>query len=177
MTKKIRERLADQVLLDRAMKKVDHSDSQKCWEWSGALGRGGYGTLWDGTRTAQAHRLVFEATHGMLLGRWQLVCHSCDNPRCVNPEHLWLGTPKENTQDMIKKGRRVQSPLCGNALKNGGAAGSKNNMAKLDDDKVQEIRTSSESAINLAKKFGVKPGAIYKIRSGQRWNHNHQDAR
>lgn len=171
MASKHRERLSDETLLARALKKVDSTDPQKCWEWSEALGRGGYGTLWDGTRSAHAHRLVFEATHGVRLGRWQLVCHSCDNPRCVNPAHLWLGSPKDNTQDMIKKGRRVQDPRCGDVLKNGGAAGSKNNMARLTEEQVLAIRAAKASGQALADQYGVSRGQIYKIRCGLAWTH------
>jgi hypothetical protein len=75
-----------------------------CWEWSGPRNRQGYGTI-DG-------KLATRLMHGFMAGKAVptnlLVCHSCDNPPCVNPRHLWLGTHKDNALDMVAKGRRVQ---------------------------------------------------------------------
>lgn len=172
---KIRERLTDSLLLERAIKYGAHGDKDECWNWNGALQKGGYGVYWDGKRSGPAHRIIFEAHHGIRLGRWELVCHSCDNPRCVNPSHLWNGSPKQNTDDMIKKGRRKQSPKCGEALKNGRAAGSKNNRAVLTEEQVLYIKSAKASGQELADKFGVKRGQIYKIRCGLAWKH--MDAR
>jgi hypothetical protein len=77
-----------------------------CWEWQGSLNRLGYGrfTNFDGRRDWLAHRLSYR----LFIGEFDeelRVCHSCDNPRCVNPNHLFLGTAKDNTQDSIRKGR------------------------------------------------------------------------
>lgn len=79
--------------------------TKTCWLWTGAKIRRGYGRLcFKGCKTCAAHRVA----HILFIGEipaGMLVCHSCDNPSCVNPEHLWIGTHRDNFNDMIKKGR------------------------------------------------------------------------
>ncbi len=95
--------------IDRFLDKVEKEGSATgCWEWKGAKYRGGYGHfrrnvggLW---KMSKAHRYAYEHFVGPLPPNL-LVCHSCDNPSCVNPEHLFLGTSRDNVRDMIKKGR------------------------------------------------------------------------
>lgn len=76
-----------------------------CWLWLGYLGKDGYGELYAFNKRILAHRFSYELFNGKF-NKELLVCHSCDNPKCVNPNHLWLGTCKENTQDSMKKGRK-----------------------------------------------------------------------
>ena len=86
------------------VKKVPNS----CWEWQKSLTKSGYGRFAVHPKTYRAHIV----SHLLLKGEipeGKFVCHSCDNPKCVNPEHLWLGSAKENTRDMINKGRLVRS--------------------------------------------------------------------
>lgn len=89
----------------RFLEKVKKTDS--CWEWTGSKYRGGYGHfrrfLEDKWKMYKAHRYSYEYFKGSAKGF--LVCHYCDNPSCVNPDHLWLGTHKQNHKDMQNKGR------------------------------------------------------------------------
>ncbi len=84
----------------------------ECWEWTGQKNNGGYGILFfceNGKRTSRtASRCAWIATHGEINGNFH-VCHTCDNRGCVNPNHLWLGTDKDNMRDMIRKGRKAKA--------------------------------------------------------------------
>ena len=75
-----------------------------CWEWQGALHPGGYGRFSIKQKMYRAHRISYWLEN-LNFASDLFICHKCDNPKCVNPDHLFSGSPKENTQDMIKKGR------------------------------------------------------------------------
>jgi hypothetical protein len=76
-----------------------------CWIWTGGHNGKQYGYVWVGKRKWLAHRLSWFLTRGEEPPRDMLVCHACDNPRCVRPDHLWLGTPQDNMDDKVAKGR------------------------------------------------------------------------
>lgn len=76
-----------------------------CHLWTGTKNAKGYGHFGIGAEVHRAHRIAYVIGHGVRPER-ELVCHACDNPSCVNPDHLWLGSPKDNVRDMILKGRR-----------------------------------------------------------------------
>jgi hypothetical protein len=91
---------------ERFFQKVDKTES--CWIWKGALSGRGYGSFSFNQKTMPAHRYSF-LIHKGPVPDGGVICHSCDTPSCVNPEHLWAGTHSENTQDMFKKDRQGSS--------------------------------------------------------------------
>jgi spore coat polysaccharide biosynthesis protein SpsF (cytidylyltransferase family) len=122
-----------------------------CWEWTGHTVKG-YGTY----SRFKAHRLAWELANGRSPGRMS-VCHSCDNPGCVNPSHLWLGTARDNCADKVRKGRQ--------------ATGEAHGKAKLTASEVADIRLNPANLSHrqLAENYGVTRGAIGKILRGQSW--------
>ena len=93
------------TLLERLLNKVIVNDITDCWEWQGATNNIGYGMIRDEKKMRTTHRVSYEEHTQTKIPRFLCVCHSCDNTICVNPNHLWLGTMKDNTQDMFAKGR------------------------------------------------------------------------
>ena len=84
--------------------KVDKSDAASCWPWTGGRDKNGYGTCGPAAKQSFiASRVAWTLSNGVQADGF--VCHSCDNPICCNPDHLWVGTPKENARDMWAKGR------------------------------------------------------------------------
>jgi DNA-binding MarR family transcriptional regulator len=133
-----------------------------CWEWSGSKDKDGYGRMRIGGRkTARAHRVAWAIAHsdpGRLL-----VCHHCDNPACVRPDHLFLGTVLDNNRDRKTKGRPNGSP------------GEKSGHAKLTEAQVLDLvdvyRAGGVRQQDLAARFGVSQGAVHLILSGKNWKH------
>jgi hypothetical protein len=137
----------------RFWSRVDKSGD--CWIWTGARSDAQYGQIRDKRRIHLAHRLSYEWAHGPI-APGSFVCHSCDNPPCVRPDHLFAGTPHENALDASSKGR-----MAGN--------GDTANGAKLRPAQVEEIRNDPSSAAALSRRLGVSKSTIYRIRSGQTW--------
>lgn len=92
-------------LFERFLDHVGPEDPDTgCWPWVGSLSGGGYGQIRNGDRMQQVHRAGWELKHGPI-PEGMFVCHRCDNPRCVRPDHLFLGTHSDNMRDMVTKGR------------------------------------------------------------------------
>ncbi len=90
--------------LERFFKYVKGGEENSCWIWAGAKTKTGYGQFSFNGKPVKAHRFMYETYYGVSPGTLD-VCHSCDNPLCINPKHLWLGTAKDNLQDASKKER------------------------------------------------------------------------
>lgn len=158
-------------------KHFNSGEPADCWPWIGAVGTGGYGVFAVNRRIRMAHRVSYRMSVGYFDPSLK-VCHRCDNPICVNPGHLFVGTQADNIADMDSKGRRRMA--CGSS--NGSVTkphsrprGERNTEAKLSSHDVNEIiacyipRVVTLSA--LASRFGVKKCTIWKIVKRRTWTH------
>lgn len=134
-----------------------------CWLWTGATTVWGYGKLTADKKWRMSHRWSYEMAHGPI-PEGLAVCHRCDVPACVRPDHLFLGTLRDNTRDMYAKGRAALM----------GAEGMKNSHAKLTDKQVLAIRQrfdDGELIVALAVEHGLTRAAISNIVNGRTWKH------
>lgn len=136
--------------------KVKITDLLSCWLWLGARDKSGYGRLrWRGAFD-RAHRVAYSIAIGSIPAG-QHVLHSCDNPACTNPSHLFLGTPQDNMVDMAAKDRACHGIQIHNA--------------RLTPSKVRLIRPSRNSNVVLARQFDVNTSTIHRVRARQIWRH------
>ena len=146
-------------LESRYWPKVNTAGSDDCWEW-GAKARTafGYGRMTAGRRVhLKAHQIAWALQNGPIpIGL--SVCHACDNPRCCNPDHLFLGTTSENMQDAGSKGR-MRPPR---------RYGADNRNTKLSAADIVQIRADKRPARVIAEQFGVSEKTIYRVRWGHR---------
>lgn len=146
----------------RFLKRVEVKSKDECWNWTGSQNQ----KLWHGQWRNKAGQI--ELTHR---AAWRMfkcevpegmcVLHKCDNPICVNPSHLWIGTQSDNCRDMWAKGRaRPKTSL-----------GEKHGNSKLKLDQVIDIKTSKLSGVELARKYNVATTTVCDIRRGRSWTH------
>lgn len=142
---------------------VDKGRSDLCWIWTGGRTGHGYGSFFLDGRTQRAHRVCWEMLHGSIPDGL-LVLHRCDNPLCVRPDHLFLGTHADNTRDMVHKSRGGTPPRL---------IGERHPGARLDADIVRQIRSRYASGAitqsQLATDYGVSQGTIGFIVRGETW--------
>lgn len=154
---------ASTPLKDRFFSKVEMIPFHECWEWIGAKRPKGHGCLLykRGTNImTAAHRVSYELHRGPV-PRHLFVCHKCDNPSCVNPNHLFLGTNQDNVNDMLSKGRQRK--------------GSNKPGAKLNEEKARNIlelyNSKKMTQSELVRKFGVTKCVIKRIITRTGWKH------
>jgi hypothetical protein len=138
--------------------------TESCWEWTGPVNQYGYGRLNSNKAHKLAHRFAWEITHGPVpdvdIGRGLFVCHHCDNRKCVNPDHLFLGTIQDNNYDRVAKGRWV--------------SGEESGMSKLTNNdirKIRKMRSRGLSQQKIADAFGVNQTNVSSILLGKTWAH------
>jgi hypothetical protein len=122
------------TVAERFWSKVTRGEG--CWEWAGRRHRQGYGAFWIGCKIFLAHRVAYELEGGAVPSGL-CVCHRCDNPPCVNPAHLFLGTQRENVADMVSKGR-------GNVR-----------LSAADIEEIKRLQAAGMYQRDIAARFGV----------------------
>lgn len=152
------------TLRERFWSKVEVGLHDQCWEWIGGTNSGGYGMFYVDGRICRAHRVVYELIRGPI-PEDLCVCHHCDNPGCVNPAHLFLGTHMDNMIDRGRKGR-----ASGGALH-----GEKHSNAKLTEADVRTIRrvyrNGDSTQQEIADVFGISHNHVSSIVNRLRWDH------
>lgn len=139
--------------LKRFWSKVNKGDS--CWFWTAGIDKDGYGKFWINPFHYRANRISFSIINGDPGD--EEVCHTCDNPTCVNPEHLWCGTTLDNARDRNRKERQ--------------AKGEKIGRSKLTKAMVKEILASDETQKILAERYGIRQTNVSMIKRGMTWKH------
>lgn len=159
------EHLTDAERFDRGLDKA--GGPRSCWPWVGARRGDGYGAFGVGGRQIGTHRFAWERAHGPIQnGLW--VLHRCDNPLCCNPAHLFLGTPLDNNEDMVSKGRAnwtgPRNP----------SRGVNHFRSVLHDRLVREMRAAHAAgtpAAEVADRFGVNRNTAKGVLKGRTWRH------
>ena len=146
--------------------RVDKTPS--CWIWRGALGSDGYGAIQIAMRSKKTHRVSWEMAHGAIPDG-MCVLHQCDNRACVKPGHLFLGTRLDNNRDRVLKGRSASGDRHGTHTHPEVFRGTRVHTAKLTEEQVRLIRSSSGTQVGLAERFGVSRRTIRSIRDGSKW--------
>lgn len=137
-----------------------------CIEWRGTVNNKGYGLIGTGSRTDGSRRLIlvhraaWELKNGRQLNKGEALLHTCDNPRCVNAEHLKLGTQLENIKDCVAKGRHAKGSVNGHAK-----------LSEIDIPKIFELFNQGKSSDQIGEFFGVSRTAINHVRAGRTWRH------
>lgn len=130
-----------------------------CWHWTGYTRASGYGEAYFRENNKRvrllAHRVVYRAFNGDPGDLY--ICHSCDNPHCVRPDHLFAGTPADNSADRNAKGRQ--------------ARGERNASAKLNEEQVRAIRADERLQREIAADYGVADHTISSIKNRKTWKH------
>lgn len=161
---------SDETLPARFWGMVDKSQGPAaCWLWQGKTQNGGYGVIWSGGakgRTYYAHRLAWSIAHDGAEPGAMVVCHSCDNPQCVNPEHLFLGTPRDNYNDMRIKGRAAPPTA---RARGEGVGGSK--LTEPDVREIRRKRSEGATLSALGREFGVDRTTVRDAVDGTSWAH------
>ena len=148
--------MSTSTIEDRFWAFVNVQSPDECWEWGGGRLVAGYGHFWALQKTHKAHRFSYALAHGPI-PEGMFVCHACDNPACVNPAHLWLGTHQDNMDDRTAKHRH--------------RSGDTHPRSKLTADDVENIRANRMNLTGqeMAALYGVANTTISAVLNRQNW--------
>jgi len=149
---------------ERFWSKARRGSRTQCWPWLAARLANGYGRFSVAGDVVGAHRFAYELARGPIPAGL-FVCHRCDNRRCVNPGHLFVGTARDNAADMAQKGRST----AGRRRPGTGPAGERNGRCRLPDRRVAELRAARDRGVALralARRFGISKSQAHNIATG-----------
>ncbi len=146
----------------RFLKYVQKGVNNSCDVWVGNISKDGYGTFWFKGSKQRAHRISYLLFIDSI-PKNMLILHKCDNPLCVNPKHLFIGTQKDNMQDCVSKGRHISHYQDG-----------ENNFShKLTLEQVKNIKRDNRKIKLISEDYNVTTSCIYLIKRGMRWGSYH----
>lgn len=148
------------------LSKINKDVVNGCWNWQGATGFKGYGRIKFEQKVYLSHRISFLVFHGEDPGKL-FVCHKCDNPSCLNPDHLFLGSRSENMKDCSAKGRLYKNKK--EDVVFGEDVGS-SKLKNSDIEKIRNLLADGWKQARIARLFGVNRSQINRIFSGKSWN-------
>lgn len=174
----------------RFWEKVEVLGEDDCWEWKASKVRGGYGQFWIHGEQVKSHRVAWIITNGQIpLG--MLACHKCDNPGCCNPNHLFMGSHKDNAVDKVKKGRAATGDKNGARIKPEKLARGDRNGSRLHPERLVRGESHASAVFDaqtvrlirfvygnggythkmLSGIFNVRPSTIHTIVNRKTWKH------
>ncbi len=162
MARNRRQQIAFDTLEQRFWALMEHSPDSGCWQWTGRIDSAGYGRFRGAKHLSSqlAHRNAWEFANRRRVPEGLHVLHQCDNRRCCNPVHLFLGTHQDNMDDRNKKGRQAR------------LRGETSGTAKLTASQVEDVRrrlATGDAQTAIARDYGVSPSTIHLIKTGRNW--------
>ena len=152
--------VADEYYIEEFWKLSGRGELDKCWEWTGHIRTDGYGSytplMIDGKKITKAPNISWIIFYRSITPGYS-VLHRCDNRLCVNPNHLFLGTPQDNMDDMVEKDRQCK--------------GERHPKSKLNPDQVREIRTDPRKQVDIALEYGISQNRVSMIKRRKCWGH------
>ena len=141
-----------------------------CWNWQNFVTPGRYGTITVNGKAMRAHRYSWSRLNGDI-PQGMVICHKCDNPSCVNPDHLFIGTRQDNEKDKVSKGRQAKGRRLAEAQGNHVRCGEQCPTSKLTDSVVTSIRNDPRSQRVIADEYGTTQSNVYRIKNRHTWRH------